>query len=464
MITRLTDWLRDEDGAIAPFLVLMLIPIIGMIALGGEVSSWYMKERQLQNAADTAALAAATNNTTADVNGIPSYQREAYGAAGVYGFQTKTNGDMTVTPSVTDCPGSTSGANDCYQVVIQQRVPLYLAQVIGYTGNTHLGGTASGPLAVTVAALAVARPHVPPAEYCLVGLSQSGTSFRINGGSFVDFNGCSVMSNSKATCNGANSDTNMGYGDAANTSNCGDPARSNRPVLADPYFGLNASPPIPTGTPCTTNTPISISGTIGTTFAPCGAKLTGDVTVTTPNTILTLNDGPLDLNGHNLTTSGDGSLTIILTGTKHQTGSTTFDHTIKGSGTLDITAPTSGTSAVDGGLKGVAILQDYRISGCTVSSSSCSEGAKDIVDMDYSGNSPKLVITGLIYMPLSDFTVRGAIDHRIGYLYCVSVVTKTILADGTGALYSNSSQDCHVNDFLTGLEVAGTEARQVLVK
>lgn len=452
MLRRLGAWLRGEEGAIAPILGLLLIPIIGMLAMGGEVSGWYMKARTLQNAADSAALAAATNGNIADVNGVPGYQREAIAAAGQYGFQSLSSGDTVVTPSLTDCPGSASGANDCYKVVLQQKVPLYLTQIVGYRGNTTTGTR----MATWVSAVAVARGKGAPDQYCLVGLDSSGQSFRINGGSKVDFNGCSVMSNGSANCNGAGADNNMGYGDAVSTSDCGSPARAGRPPLADPYALLNNNGPIPAPpSPCsvTATTPVTTITSIQSTPYCGSVKLGSDITVNTADTKLTIFDGNLDLNGYTLRTGGSGSMTIILTGTKHQGGSLTIDHTITGSGTIDITAPLTGTAAVDGGLKGVAILQDGRMNG-----------NKDTVDFTYAGNTPTLSITGLIYMPLSNFTMKGAINHRTEYLYCVSVVTKTILASGTGALYANSSQDCHVNDFLTGLDVAGTAVRQALVQ
>src|SRR3954469_7713073 len=87
MIARLANWLRDERGAVAPFLVLCLVPIIGMTALGGEVTSWFMKQRQLQNVADSAALAAAANAST-------GYANEAKGIASQYGLVPNANGDV----------------------------------------------------------------------------------------------------------------------------------------------------------------------------------------------------------------------------------------------------------------------------------------------------------------------------------------------------------------------------------
>ena len=41
----------DRRGAVAPMLALMLVPLIGSMALAGELSSWLMINRSMQNAA-----------------------------------------------------------------------------------------------------------------------------------------------------------------------------------------------------------------------------------------------------------------------------------------------------------------------------------------------------------------------------------------------------------------------------
>ena len=50
----------DERGAVSVIMGLLLIPLAGGLALGFEISNWYMITRGMQNAADTAAVAAAT--------------------------------------------------------------------------------------------------------------------------------------------------------------------------------------------------------------------------------------------------------------------------------------------------------------------------------------------------------------------------------------------------------------------
>jgi Flp pilus assembly protein TadG len=62
----------------------LIIPLVGALGIGFEVSNWYMITRGMQNAADAAVLAAATN-------GGPNYGVEARAVAAQYGFVDGTN-------------------------------------------------------------------------------------------------------------------------------------------------------------------------------------------------------------------------------------------------------------------------------------------------------------------------------------------------------------------------------------
>src|SRR4051812_39909072 len=87
----------DERGTVAVIMGVVLIPLVGALGIGFEVSNWYMITRGMQNAADAAALAAATN-------GGSNYDVEANAVAAQYGFVNGAN-DITVTASNTaPCP------------------------------------------------------------------------------------------------------------------------------------------------------------------------------------------------------------------------------------------------------------------------------------------------------------------------------------------------------------------------
>ena len=96
----------------------VLLPVlIGTLGLGFEVSNWYLTNRGMQNAADAAAIAAATNAGSND-------DVEAKAVTAQYGFTDGSN-NVTVTASnAAACPSGISGP--CYSVTITSLVPLFL--------------------------------------------------------------------------------------------------------------------------------------------------------------------------------------------------------------------------------------------------------------------------------------------------------------------------------------------------
>jgi Flp pilus assembly protein TadG len=144
---------NDERGNVFLAVALALPLLIGAIGLGAEVSYWRVLHREMQDAADSAAIAAVTNNS-------PSYAGEAQSVTSHYGF---ANGVGQATAA--GCAGN------CYVVTISRKVPLLLSQVIGYTGDATVGGQK----AVTIAATAVAQvAHTTAYPYCILALATSG--------------------------------------------------------------------------------------------------------------------------------------------------------------------------------------------------------------------------------------------------------------------------------------------------
>ena len=58
---RLSRLLPEERGATAVMVGLLMIPLIGVAAIGVDAGSLYWEDAQLQNGADAAALAVATH-------------------------------------------------------------------------------------------------------------------------------------------------------------------------------------------------------------------------------------------------------------------------------------------------------------------------------------------------------------------------------------------------------------------
>src|SRR5439155_18702779 len=115
----------DQRGTVSVIMGLLIIPLVGALGVGFEVSNWYMTARGMQNAADAAAIAAATN-------GGSNYDVEAKAVAAEYGFVNGVNNISIAVSNTAACPG---GGTNCYSVTISGFMPLFLSQIVGYRGD-----------------------------------------------------------------------------------------------------------------------------------------------------------------------------------------------------------------------------------------------------------------------------------------------------------------------------------------
>lgn len=425
----------DNRGAVSATMGILLIPLVGFLAVGFEISNWYLLTRGMQNAADSAAITAAINNGA-------NYDVEAKAVAAKYGFINGTNNVTVVVTNTATCPG---GGNTCYSATIAGYTPLLLSQVVGYKGDA----TINGALQKHLDAVAVAKAATKPEDLCLVALASSGTSPAIstNGAPTGDMNGCNSMSNTAARCTGHNLGLGISFAIGSNNG-CGNQQVTVNQKLADPYqylwnqnmqgLGSPSSyctglPPYPQetvkGNKVSGGTTLSTTGSLDllpgnnvvcgdqvlakNTTITCSACLTGQ------SPVLVIENGALELNGFTLTSS---SLTIVFTGDPTSYQHAPIDST-NGSGSgLDIAGPTSGP------WQGIAIYQDPVLtSGVSVSAA---------------GNSPTWDISGLIYMPHASLTLKGAIDKANSGKSCVVLVADNFQISGTGGIMKSDTQGC----------------------
>jgi len=410
--------LRDERGNIAILSALALPVLFGALGLGFETANWRQTAQLAQHAADSAAVAAATN-------GGDSYAAEAKAVAAQYGFQDGVNGVTVTVSNGATCP---SGDVDCYHVTITKPVPLILAPIVGYRGDIVLSSGAAGK---ALSANAGSVLSEAPRTYCLLALVSSGArqGVRSNGAPDADLSGCNVMSNADAVCNGG--DLSAVHGDAhGSSSGCGATQNSNLAAVADPYISLAANVP---SDPCHAypqeptkkwDPPLPVSNKLsgplyltGTTFFCGDVQLAGDVSVSTasPGAVIVIENGQLDTNGHTLQTLYGAGLTVIFSGTGGHCA-TSYVHAPTGGGVLDFAAPTSGTWS------GVALYQDPKLT----------EG----VDVSAAGNSPTWNITGLVYLPHASVTFSGAVNKASNGLSCFAFVADNFTINGTASILS----------------------------
>jgi Flp pilus assembly protein TadG len=404
----------DRSGNISIIIAICTPVFLAVLGLSFEVAQWYLAERAMQNAADSASVAAAMNGGT-------SAELEARAVAAQYGF---VNGVDNVSVSLTANTSCPSGATTCYVVSITKPLPLYLVQLIGFRGNT----TVNGQPMIAISSSSSAEQTQKKREYCILALAglpgQSNTQgFRCNGCFKADLSGCNIMSNNTAMCNGHT--TKADIGDAYSTnSGCGEQQNSYRPQVDDPYAALATQIP---SNPCAGVYPQAPSNksdpalpssnqwsgarTINGIVSVCGdLQMTGDVDITNDTGnggVLVIWNGMLDTNGHTFRTVA-GYLTIVFAGTNGA-----YSHMPTGGGTLDFSAPRGGDWS------GIAIYQ--------------APSLKSGVDVWEAGQTPTWNITGMVYLPHASVTLSGAINKAsTNGQACFGMVMDNITVNGTG--------------------------------
>lgn len=431
-LSRLVRGLARRDGNVSALVALMLVPLVGVFGMATESSSWFLIQRAAQNAADAAALAAASNNCASTdachtTQLSATFADEAQAVASNYGFDPTVAANRTtvVAQNNVACP-SPLATSDCYRVTITKLTPIYLLGIVGYTGDLGHPGFQN-----VVASAIASRPK--PTDYCLVGLNKTGTSstaaIAIKGAPNADLGGCSVYSNGSSDCDGqgANIGTSTTVDNVAANKACGTTPIKNASVLADPFSSLASNIPASALTGCSgafpgrTLTANLSANTAASPYVSCGdltvpaAGLT--LTTAAPGSVIIIENGNLVLKG-NLTAPVGSGLTIIFSGTAG--GSAGF---VTNNGGLDYGAPASGTWS------GMAM---YQAPALTTSTSPT-----------YSGNKPTFNITGVLYLPYSTLTISGAINHQTGGNACIGVVADKAIIKGTGSFFANPTGQCY---------------------
>jgi Flp pilus assembly protein TadG len=443
---------ENQRGTVAVIMGFIFPILIAGFGLGLEITDWYLRTRSMQNAADAAAIAAATNSSS-------NYNVEAAAVATQYGYTNGTNNVTVAASNTAPCPAGFTAP--CYSVTISSMVPLYLTEVIGFQGNASLNGARQQSLT----SAAVANKPVVQQPICMLGLDTTGTAVRSNGGPTTNFTGCTVMSNSAGTCNGSNLLATMGLAHATNNG-CGFTQYSYVPVVSDPYAYMASNIPTDLPSRCSNTYPQesrhgstwsggttwsgskNLSGTaslVGNTLICGDLRLTGDVTINAPSgAVLYIQNGLLDLQGYTLRTANGSSVTIVFTG--DNTGSYQHyptDNSGGSAGVLDIQAPTSGP------FPGMALYQNPALTRN--------------VDVTYAGNNPTWNLTGGTYFPNADVTISGVVNKSANGAQCFVMVAKDILINGNGAFYSQTPDGSGCRDAGLQMPTATIPGRAKLV-
>ena len=178
---RRVSLLRDLQGSVAIHVAVMMIAITGFAALGIEVGYLLLKHRQMQSAADSAAMSGAT----ALGLGYPAdFRMEARAVSAASGYTDGTDG-TTVTVNSPPLSGPNAGNSSAVEVIVSQPQTLSLIEVYR-----------AGLFDVGARAVALAGAG----SYCILQLNAGASGgFSMSNGAKVYAPDCAVAVDSAAS-------------------------------------------------------------------------------------------------------------------------------------------------------------------------------------------------------------------------------------------------------------------------
>ena len=336
---KIRQYKKDLHAAVLPVAALLFPVILGMAALGVDAGSWLVNQRNLQNAADAAALAAAWEIARGD----KSAYEEAAGKEAAHNHFNPTGSGNGMTITVTEG----AGGHTTVRVDLTQNASLYFTSL--FMGD------------VNIAAAAEAEVGVPTHEFCVLGLEQvEGSTVEVIGNVTVDSPACGIAVNSSAddalNLQG-NVEINIGtvqitgdYHEQGNTSFIYETLRTNAPRTDDPYeeWEIDEYKGGCDGTE--SQQQISTNGTV--VLSPgtyCGGlKISSNNDVIFEPGVYVMDGGDFEVTGGG-TMTGDG-VSFVLTSS---TGTNYANLDITGGKTINFTAPDKGDE-----MEGVVFFQD----------------------------------------------------------------------------------------------------------
>ena len=314
--------IRDERGQTMIVTALCIASLCGMAGFAVDVGTLFRAKRNLQTAADAAAVAGADESKYGD------WKAAAKAAAAQNGI---TDGSGGATVTVNNPPSSGSHASGV-EVIITVSEPTYFMKVFHLTS-------------MNVSARAVAG--LTAGSGCIYTLGTSGTDIGLTGTADLSMPNCGILVDSAASnairMTGSSGITAQSIGIVGGYSTTGSASMNPSAVTGiapapDPLAFLSA--PSFNAASCLADPHITGSGshTIGPaisggTVCYNGLSITGSGAVT-------LNPGLYIING-GFSMTGSGSLTG--SGITFYLAAPTGSASLSGSGALNVSAPTSGT-------------------------------------------------------------------------------------------------------------------------
>jgi len=411
---------RDRRGNALVMAGAFLPLIVGAAGLATDTIQWTLWKRQLQRAADSAALSGVYTRLQADT------QSDVENAV-THDLTLNLHTWMALHSSPTVERLADSGNE-----TIPVRVTLQIQQGLPFSSLFMSA-------APTIQAVATAASVPGGGQYCVIGLDPSVTAVGIDiaGSTYLDMGTCSLIADSKNPTNAANNGTSSASGGAGSTIIAASIAAAGgvnysknwnvgeydpySPAVADPYADLANHIPSSTSD-CTKQISIAkkdfpMDRTTGASKDTAGDTvcINGGLTVQgtlklQSNVTYVLNGGGLTMNASGYSLACDGC-TIILTNFSDPTKTGNINLT---GGTLDISAPTD-----DGTWKGIALYQDARATDT---------GKK--TQNQINGNNGTSV-EGVVYVPNQSLLYNGGSSTSSA---CLQLVAKRVEFSGSSSM------------------------------
>jgi hypothetical protein len=360
-------------------------------ALAIDVGTWRYQQRLQQTAADSAALAGATEMEYS--SSATAIQSAAQADAATNGFTTGTS-NVTVTVNTPPLAGAYAGNTGAVEVVVSRPQPVRF----GLFGQD-----------VSVSARAVAMLSTANRN-CIYALDTDSAAITLDGGT-IDVPQCGIISNGGLLFNGS------GTIDAGSIGYAGSSATLNNTVFpaAQPKPAVAAADPCPTVAGCaylTNNPPTSgacesqttFSGNGNVTVSPgkfCSQVIFGNNGTVTFSPGVYVFQGGFNTNGGVTAMSGTGVTFYVQSGAINIGASTV----------LSFSAPTSGATAGVLYYQPASNTNSFTLNGASGGNwagMTYLPGAELIVDGGQLNNSLLLVANDLLFNSTTDINVPTA--------------------------------------------------------
>ena len=412
---------RISRGQVLLLAAMAMVVLIGFVALATDVGLLLSERRQMQTAADAAAVAASSA-----LRNSQNYVSAADEVASLNGFANGTN-SATVTVNNPPVSGAYAANSNFVEVVIAQPEPTYFLRALGYSSMNVSTRAVSGAMNAagciytldpTAAKAFSASNGVSLTSSCGIMVnSNNSDAFDVVGGATIKTTGVGIVG--AAVMNNGGSVQNMSG--AALT-----PSQNIAPV-ADPLAHINA----PAVGPCTYTGTLNSSSYTATQSPPYSGKYVinpgvycGGISVSNGVSIIfnagtyIIAGGGLTLNNGGGTATGSNVTFYITSGAKASYSGANNAYagvTIANGVTVNFSAPTTGGV---NSLEGILFFQDASIPAGSAAS--------------FFAGGANMTLGGALYFPTTQLNYSNGVSGAYTIL-----VADTIIFTGGATMNNN---------------------------